>query len=174
MFPKETPAMFTIDLSPASEAHPDDLLTLLACSYGAILTRDYFDDLVRAALPVLYQPVPAALRGPHYVLARRDGRVVGVGGWSRETPFGRPGVDGLGHVRHLAVSPDALRGGVGRAIFGWITATAQAAQVTRLVCLSPQGAVPFFVAMGMQAQGEVALQLTPHLSFPAVQMCWTG
>jgi len=166
--------MCTIDLSPADEADPDEILELLSCSYGQLLARDHPVELVEKALTVMCQPVPRLLRGAQYVLARRQGHVVGMGGWSRETPFGRPGVDGLGHVRHLAVHPKARRSGVGRAIFGWIAETAQAAQVTRLSCLSTQRAVPFFAAMGMQAQGDVLLHLGPGVSLPAMQMCWSG
>ncbi|MDW3117117.1 GNAT family N-acetyltransferase [Roseovarius pacificus] len=162
--------MSSLQILPASAACPADIDDLLERSCVRLLCADYPPDLLRAVLPVLGRARPELLSAAEYFVAVRAGRVVGAGGWSRETPFGRPGVAGLGHIRHVAVCPDHQRQGIGRALFGRIEATGQAAGVRSFLCLSTRNAVRFYGAMGFAAQGEVELHLGPGVYFPAVQM----
>jgi len=107
---------------------------------------------------------------PTYFVVRRSGCIVGVGGWTHVTPFGRAGLPGVGHVRHVACDPDSLRQGVAGAIMRRVFDSARAAGVERLCCLSALSAEPFYRAMGFDGGAEVAMHLSPEVIFPAVEM----
>lgn len=160
------------DIFPASTACPTEIDALLSRSYRQALCDVEPPDLLRAALPVLGYAKPDVLAAPGYFVAVRDNQPVGVAGWSHQTPFGRPGVDGLGHIRQVAVCPAHRRQGIGRALFDRIVADGRRAGVEAFVCLSTRPAVAFYTAMGFATQGDVDLQLGPGLYFPAVQMRW--
>jgi GNAT superfamily N-acetyltransferase len=162
--------MTVLSINPASPCDAPDISDLLQRSYAALLVPDYEPAVLRAALPKMTQARPNLLACPTYFVARRGACAVGAGGWTHVTPFGRPGVAGVGHIRHLACDPACLREGVARAIMQRVFETAHEAGIDLLCCLSTLNAVPFYRAMGFGAGAEVALQLTPEVVFPAVEM----
>ena len=89
--------------------------------------------------------------------------------WDRAEP-GWAAQVGMGHVRHVAVDPDRVRGGVGRAIMGEVIVDALRAGVHWLDCLSTRTAVPFYGALGFRVLHEVEVPLGPGILFPAVRM----
>jgi len=162
------------DISPASTACPTEIDALLRRSYQQALCEINPPELLRVALPVLCHATPELLAAPGYFVAVRGNQLVGAAGWSHQTPFGRPGVEGLGHMRHVAVCPAHRRQGIGRALFEQIVADGGRVGVKAFVCLSTRPAVAFYTAMGFATQGDVDLQLGPGVYFPAVQMRWAA
>jgi GNAT superfamily N-acetyltransferase len=162
--------MTVLNIAPAAPGDGPEISDLLCRSYGALLTADYAPEVLSAALPVITQARPGLLACPTYFVARQAGGIVGAGGWTHVTPFGRPGIAGVGHIRHVACDPRCLRQGVARAIMKRVFDTAREAGVELLCCLSTLSAVPFYRAMGFGTMAEVALHLTPEVVFPAVEM----
>ncbi|MDQ2094991.1 GNAT family N-acetyltransferase [Rhodalgimonas zhirmunskyi] len=137
---------------------------VLALSYGALLPKDYPQDIVTAALPVIGQANPALVGRAGYFIAETDsGRAVAVGGWT-------PGAAGVGHVRHVACDPGYLRRGYGRALMARVLDEAEAFGVRMLCCLSTRGAVGFYGALGFEGTSEVEVRLAPGVYLPAVEM----
>jgi len=162
--------MPVLNIAPATPGDGPEVSDLLLRSYSALLAPEYDAAVLAVALPKITQARRSLLSCPTYFVARQRGRVVGAGGWTHVTPFGRPGVAGVGHIRHVACDPRHLRQGVARAIMQHSMDTARSAGVRLLCCLSTRNAVPFYRAMGFGAGAEVALQLTPEVVFPAVEM----
>ena len=73
-------------------------------------------------------------------------------------------------MRHLAVHPDHLRLGVGRALAEASFASAREMGMQGLRCLSTLTAVRFYQACGFAPLQEIELTLEPGLYFPAVEM----
>ncbi len=93
----------------------------------------------------------------------------GGGDWDWAEPDWAAQV-GMGHVRHVAVDPDRVRCGVGRAIMGEVIVDALRAGVHWLDCLSTRTAVPFYASLGFRVLHEVEVGLRPGILFPAVRM----
>lgn len=103
------------------------------------------------------------------------GTVLGAAGWSEAAPV----ADGtkasqqaaVGHVRHVATDPGAVRRGIGAAIMGQVLRDARAKGVRRLECLSTRTAVAFYAAQGFTVVvPEVEVPLGPDILFPSVSM----
>ena len=77
---------------------------------------------------------------------------------------------GIGHVRHVAVDPDRLRAGVGRALLGEVFVDALRHGIRWLDCLSTRTAVPFYQSLGFRVLHEVEIGLAPGIVFPAIRM----
>lgn len=73
-------------------------------------------------------------------------------------------------MRHLAVHPDVLQQGIGRALAEVSLASARALGVTCLRCMSTLTAEPFYQAMGFGRLQNIELTLEPGLFFPTVEM----
>jgi N-acetylglutamate synthase-like GNAT family acetyltransferase len=76
----------------------------------------------------------------------------------------------MGHVRHVAVDPERVRGGVGRAIMSEVIVDALRHGVRWLDCLSTRTAVPFYEALGFRVLHEVEVGLAPGIALPAIRM----
>ena len=151
--------------------------TLLGRSYPRLLAADYAPSVMVLALPIIARARPELLvSGRYYLALGRGGHVLGAGGWSTaapgpsDQPEGQPASAAIGHVRHLATDPDALRRGVARAVMQAVFAAAREAGVTRMECLSTRSAVPFYAAMGFASIRSIDVPLRPGIVFPAVQM----
>ena len=167
-------------------ATPADLAAvdlLLARSYPRLLAADYPPSVMVMALPIISRARPDLLASGRYYLAFDGaGQLLGAGGWSGTAPgpsdkaafeVAKPQAGGVGHVRHLATDPDALRQGVGRAVMATVFAAAGAAGVNRMECLATLTAVPFYKAAGFAVLAAVEVPLRPGIVSPAVQMIRT-
>ena len=144
---------------------------MLAVSYPALLKTDYPPSVLVTALPLISRAQPRLLQSGTYFLAEdRDGRVLAAGGWSQTGPQGGVGPRDLGHVRHLATHPMAVRRGLARAVLDRALDQARTQGVTRMLCQSTRTAVPFYSAMGFRARGDIIITLRPGIGFPAVEM----
>lgn len=157
-------------------AHPGDLAAvdrLLARSYPRLLAADYPPSVMVLAVPIIARARPELLASGRYLVAvDGEGIVVAAGGWSANRPEGGgPGlVAELGHVRHVATDPDAVRQGIGRRLMQAVMTDAARAGVRRMDCLSTRTAVPFYSALGFRVIGETEVPLGPGIGFPAVRM----
>lgn len=154
-------------------ATPDDLTAvdaLLARSYPALLRGDYPPSVMVTAVPLMARAQPALLASGSYFLALTGDAVVGAGGWTQAAPGGRPGMRGVGHVRHVATDPAHVRRGIGRALMETVILHARGSGMAWLHCLSTRTAVPFYRAQGFVVRGDTDVVLRPGISFPAVAM----
>ena len=163
-------------------ARPDDLAAvdvLLARSYPRLLKADYAPSVMTTIVPVISRARPELLASGRYFLVEDiDGRVIGAGGYSLAGRGPRGAAAGqlspaLAHIRHVATDPDALRQGIGRKLMQAILTAAAAEGVQRFDCLSTLTAVPFYLAVGFQKIGPVAIAMLPGMTFPAMRM-WRG
>lgn len=154
----------------ATFADRDAIDALIAQSYGTLLKPVYHDDVLSRALPRLLKTAPSLLSGGTYFVADAGGVLIGAGGWSQATPFGGTGPADVGHMRRVAVHPDALRQGVGSVLVTHAVAHARAQGVRRMCCLSTLAAERFYEALDFVATGDVELTLEPGLYLPAIQM----
>jgi len=155
-------------------ARPSDLGAverLLKRSYPRLLKADYPPSVMVTALPLIVRARPELLASGRYFLAEaEDGTLLGAGGWSAVPPQGEGAVPEVGHVRHVAVDPDMVRQGVGRAVMGEVISDALRHGVKWLDCLSTRTAVPFYQALGFRVLHESEVGLRPGIVFPAVRM----
>jgi N-acetylglutamate synthase-like GNAT family acetyltransferase len=160
-------------------ARPSDLKAvdhLLRRSYPRLLKPDYPPSVMVLALPIIARARPELLAsGRYFVVQAEDGVILGAGGWSMGAPQAAGATDwaeqtGMGHVRHVAVDPERVRGGVGRAIMSEVIVDALRHGVRWLDCLSTRTAVPFYEAMGFRVLHEVEVGLAPGIAFPAIRM----
>lgn len=165
--------IFDLEICPAAAVAEEEVTALLTRCYGTLLRDKYPAEVLAKAVPVIGKARPALLQSPTYFAARLGGRVVGLGGWTQDTPFGRAGVAGRGHIRHVACCPDHTRRGIATALIRQVFETGAAAGVVEFNCLSTLSAEPFYRAMGFHPVESVALRLSPEVEFPAVQMRWT-
>lgn len=148
---------------------------LLRRSYSRLLKADYAPSTCVLALPLISRARPELLQSGRYFVAEDEGGLlIGAGGWSASMPRDdalRTGAaTEIGHVRHVAVDPDRLRAGVGRAVLGEIFVDALRHDIRWLDCLSTRTAVPFYQALGFRVVHETEVALGPAISFPAVRM----
>jgi GNAT superfamily N-acetyltransferase len=161
----------TITIRPAAEGDLARIDALLQASYRALLKADYPPSVLVTALPLISRADPALLRSGRYVLAEDgDGRVLAVGGWSMSLPQGGIGPRDIGHVRHVATHPDALRQGLANGVLERCFREARAAGLTWLLAQATRTAVPFYRAMGFEDRAEIEVTLRPGITFPAVEM----
>lgn len=155
-------------------ASPEDLSAvdrLLSRSYPRLLAADYPPSIMVLAVPRLVRARPELLASGRYFLAEDgDGRLLAAGGWSRGRPAGGGSVGDMGHVRHVATDPSAVRQGVGRALMGRVMQDARAAGIIWLDCLSTRTAVVFYSALGFRVLHPVEVPLAAGIAFPAVRM----
>ena len=159
-------------IRPAMPADTEAVSRMLARSYRALLAPDYDPGLLREALPLIGQARPSLLTCGTYFIAEIDDRVLAAGGWTDFSPHGAAGRAGEGHVRHVAVDPDAVGQGLGRKIISRVLRSARAAGVTTLHCQSTLTAEGFYGALGFTRRAGVDVRLPTGVLFPAVQMRW--
>ena len=148
-------------------ATPADLAAvdaLLARSYPRLLAADYPPSVIVTALPIIARARPELVQsGTYFVAETAEGAIIGAGGWTW-------GGSARGDVRHVVTDHRHLRRGVGRALMETALASAAAAGVELMTCLSTRTAVPFYAALGFVTVGPVEVPLAPGIGFPAVRM----
>lgn len=144
---------------------------LLGRSYPRLLAPDYPPSTLVLAVPRFARAQPALLASGRYFVAEdAQGRILGAGGWSRQSPSGGLVADTTGHVRHVATDPDVTRQGVGRMVMARVMQDARSDGVQWLDCLSTRTAVPFYHALGFKTLNPQELSLGPGIVFPVMRM----
>ncbi|MEM9319263.1 MAG: GNAT family N-acetyltransferase [Pseudomonadota bacterium] len=144
---------------------------LLAASYPALLKPDYPPSVLVTALPLISRAQPRLVcSGCYFVALDGSGRALAAGGWSHSAPQGGVGPRDLGHIRHFATHPSALRRGLAAEIMAQTLAQAMEAGITRMLCQATRTAVPFYSKMGFECHAEIDIALRPGIIFPAVEM----
>ena len=103
---------------------------------------------------------PDELRSTSIAVAEYRGNVVGV---AQVKVVGNEA-----DLLKLFVEPTALRGGIGKALFDWVTYTARSMGAVHLVIEADPDAVPFYRRMGAEdygfaPSGSIAGRLLPKL-----------
>lgn len=160
------------EIRPARPNDADAISAMMHASYGELLKPDYNPRILTKALPRISTARPELLASGTYYVAERlgTGEILGSGGWTDISPTRGLGAAGEGHMRHLAVHPDVLQQGIGRALAEVSLASARALGVTCLRCMSTLTAEPFYQAMGFGRLQNIELTLEPGLFFPTVEM----
>lgn len=160
-----------ITIRPTTSRDLPKLDTLLRESYPALLKADYPPSVLVTALPLISRANPALVRsGSYYMAEDAEGRALAAGGWSHSGPQGGVGPRDLGHIRHVATHPAALRRGLAAEILERCFREARAAGITWMMAQSTRTAVPFYRAMGFEERAEIEIMLRPGIAFPAVEM----
>ena len=134
------------------------LLTDLALRSKAVWGYDSaFLARCQAAMTV---KVEAILTRPHYV-AEIEGAVVGFYGFE-------PEADGIG-LDYLFVAPEAIGGGVGRALWAHAVAVAAALGHENLIVVSDPNAEGFYRRMGARPIGARPSDLEPGRLLPLLR-----
>ena len=155
----------------ASMADISDLDRLFERSYLRLLAPDYAPSVLMTAAPIISRAQPDLIKsGLFFVVETPEGTIGAAGGWSMNPPGGKPGIRGVGHIRHVATDPDIARGGYGRALLQHILLHAKASGMREMHALSTLTAVPFYEAMGFVSQGEVETTFPGGIKFPSVFM----
>jgi N-acetylglutamate synthase-like GNAT family acetyltransferase len=155
------------------KARASDLAAIervLAASYPALMAGAYEPALLARALPMMTRAQPALVTSGTYYVAEAEGRIVGCGGWSRDPPDGPAGEEGVAHIRHLAVSPDRIRRGVGRALYRRCEERARAAGIRFFECYSSLNGEPFYRALGFARLAAIEVPMAPGTSLPSIHM----
>lgn len=169
--PDTTTTTTAISLRPTTARDMTAIDALLQASYGTLLKAHYPPSALVTALPLIARANPALLRSGTYFLAEDvEGNVLAAGGWSFGAPQGGVGPRDLGHIRHVATHPSALRRGLGTGILERCFREARAAGLTWMLAQVTRTAVPFYHAMGFDDRAEIEVTLRPGITFPAVEM----
>ncbi|MCK0149128.1 GNAT family N-acetyltransferase [Marivita sp. S6314] len=156
-----------LTLRPADSADIDALDALFGRSYPVLLKPDYPPSVLVTAVPLISKAQPTLIAsGTFFVVCDAD-EIVGAGGWTMQAPGGKPGMRGIGHIRHVVTDHRRTREGIGRRLLDHLILHAQASGMSQLHCQSTRTAVPFYQSMGFVARGEVDIELRPGITFPA-------
>lgn len=155
-------------------ASPDDraaVSDLLGQSYRVLMADAYPADLLELALPLITKANPVLLASGRYGLIEDDaGRLLACGGWSLERPGSGVVVEGLAHIRHFAVHPDAVHRGLGRQLYQWCEDAARSAGMTDFECHASLNAEGFYRRIGFRRGRELSLRLRAGVTLPAIEM----
>lgn len=157
-------------------AMPSDLEALdqlFAQSYPVLLKPDYPPSVLVTAVPLISTAQPALVASGTFFVVCDGDVIVGAGGWTQNAPGGKPGTDGIGHIRHVVTDHRHTRKGIGRRLLAHVITDARSRGMRQLHCQSTRTAVPFYQAMGFEPQGEIDVPLRPGIAFPAVFMVQT-
>ena len=158
-------------------ATPDDgpnVSGLLQKSYSVLLQDAYDADLLARALPLITTAQPLLLNcGTYYLAITRDGRVVGAGGWTPQSPKGAQEAAATGHIRHFATDPDFARLGIGRQLMDTCVSEATRAGLAELACFSTLNGEPFYATFGFRTVGRSDVELPGGIVFPSLRMVKT-
>jgi len=160
-------------IRPAQPEDAEAVGALLKASYPPLMAAGYPAEVLERALPAMIRANPLLLRTGTYHLAVADGgAVIGCGGWTREPPGApcQPVDPTVGHIRHFATHPDALRRGVGTALLARCIDEARVAGVRRLECLSSLVAERFYGSAGFRPVGKRSVILAPGVQFDSIVM----
>jgi N-acetylglutamate synthase-like GNAT family acetyltransferase len=154
-------------------AFPEDaplIDQLLERAYPTLMAPAYGQEVLAAALPSMTKANPELLKSGTYYVAQDSARIVGCGGWTFERPGTKEITPDIAHLRHFATDPDALKKGIGRAIFRECAQAAAKAGAKMFKVYSSLNAEPFYKSLGLTRVEQIELQITPAASIPAVLM----
>ncbi len=147
----------------ATTADIPALEALIEASVRRLQAQDYSPAQLDAALGAVFGVDRQLIADETYLIAERQGQLVGCGGWSRRrTLFGAdavadrddslliPGVDAA-RIRAFFVHPDAARQGVGASILSACEAAAARAGFTALELGATLTGLPFYRRYGFEA-----------------------
>jgi len=144
---------------------------LLLRSYGTLMRGAYDDALLEKAVPLIARARPELLTsGRYYVAETPAGRIVGAGGWSRNSPTGEHETPSNGNIRHFGTDLDFTRKGIGRALLLKCLEEASKAGVSELNCYSSLNGESFYAAFGFQAAEPFPITLPGGIVLPGVRM----
>ncbi len=144
---------------------------LLDLSYRALMAGAYPADLLAQALPMITKANPVLLASGRYGLIEDEaGQLLACGGWSLERPGSGVVVEGLAHIRHFAVHPDAVRRGLGRRLYQWCEDAARIHGMTHFECHASLNAEGFYRRLGFERSRELGLRLRTSVTLPAIEM----
>lgn len=149
----------------------ENLDAMLHRAFHELLVADYSADILAVAVPLMGKSRPELVTCGTYFLVENDvGEVLDAGGWTADDPeTGKP-TQGIGHIRHFGVDPDAVRKGVAGLIMNRVLDECRIAGIKYLSCLSTLSAVRFYQAQGFEVQESRNVALGPQIKFPSVQM----
>ena len=154
-----------------SPTDTDAVSILLEASYSLLLASDYDRSTLELALPYMVKANPKLLAsGTYYVAELERGTIVGCGGWTPAKPGTDEIVEGEAHIRHFAVHPDGINGGIGTALLTRCIEDARSRAVHKFYCFSTLNAEPFYRGLGFQKIELISVPMTPTVDFPAVLM----
>lgn len=177
--------MGDVQLRPAFPADIPVLRDLIVRSARGLSAGYYTPAEIEAAIEHVFGVDSRLIDDGTYFVADLDGEVAGCGGWSfRRTLYGgdqRPvgNSDRLeprsdpARIRAFFVAPQAARRGIGRQILERCEAAARAAGFRSLELMSTLPGVPFYAALGFQAEEQVADALPNGVTLRLVRMSRT-
>lgn len=139
-------------------------------SYSVMMAPSYSPETLQAVLSAITKPNPTLLSSGKYFLVRDNEQGVGCGGWSEEVPGRGETIAGLAHIRHFAVTPEAVGKGVGRLIFRRCFQEAGDAGFNRLQVFSSLNAVSFYEKLGFQSVRSMDVPMMDGVTFPSMVM----
>jgi GNAT superfamily N-acetyltransferase len=162
-------------------ATPDDLEELLAMQRRSLreLAGPHYDaELLEAALAEVGTMDPRMIGHCCYLVAERDGRIVGGAGWTMQLPnYARllrgplPPPDGrTGIIRSVYVDPTATRQGIARTLLATIEAKLNEVGATRAELVATIPCVPIYAALGFSAVSDHAVVLAGRMEFAVRRM----
>lgn len=154
-----------LTVRPPSKADLAAVDALLSRSYPKLLKDAYPPSILVTALPLISRAQPRLVTSGTYYGVWSEGRLVGVGGWSRDIKSRT-----LAHVRHVCTDDRMVRRGVGRVLMTHILSEARAAGLREMESWSTRNAVPFYARFGFQELGPIDVPLQPGITFPSIRM----
>lgn len=144
---------------------------LLLTSYTALLRDAYDPATLEQALPLITSAQSGLLTsGSYYVAETDDGKIVGAGGWTRNSPTGQNQTASNGHIRHFGTDPGYTGQGVGRAIMDRCVEDARQCGVSEFNCYSTLNGEGFYAACGFESIEPFLITLPGDVPFPAIRM----
>jgi GNAT superfamily N-acetyltransferase len=169
-------------IRPATLDEAPFLERLIERSVRVLQANDYTQAQMDRALGTVLGLDRQLIRDGTYLVAERDGRIVGCGGWShRRTLFGAdavptrdnaglvPGVDAA-KIRAFFIEPDCARQGIGTAILHACEAAAAAAGFTRFEMGATLTGVPLYARWGYVILERLPVPLANGESLEVVRM----
>ena len=166
-------------------ATPDDIpaLSQLISDSARQLSRGFYSDAeAESAIRYVFGVDTGLVSDGTYYVAELDNVLAGCGGWSKrntlyggdQRPMGTaayldPATDAA-RIRAFFVAPSAARRGVGRALLEQCTEAACRAGFRSLTLMATLPGVPFYAALGFQADEDVVDQLPDGTMLKFVRM----
>ncbi|MEA2723857.1 MAG: hypothetical protein QOH59_1628 [Gemmatimonadales bacterium] len=166
----------------ATRADVSTIEELIARSARALSDGFYTPTQVESLLRFVFGTDTQLIDDGTYLVAERDGRLVGAGGWSRRrTLFGgdqmKERVDPLldprvepARIRAFFVDPAAARQGVGRRLFDECRAAAAASGFRTLTLVATLPGEPLYQALGFMVTERFQLRLSDGVEIPVARM----
>jgi GNAT superfamily N-acetyltransferase len=166
----------------ATRADVPTIEELIARSARALSNGYYSPAQVESLLRFVFGTDAQLIDDRTYLVAERDGRLVGAGGWSRRrTLFGgdrmKEGEDPLldpkvepARIRAFFVDPTLARQGVGRRLFDECRSAAAAAGFRTLALVATLPGEPLYQALGFTVTERFQLRLPDGVEIPVARM----